>query len=259
MTINFLVVLLMGVVLGLLGGGGSILTVPILVYLFKINAVTATAYSLFVVGSAACVGAVKSYRKNNLSLKTGLLFALPGFIGVFASRAYIVPSLPEVIMKTQNLTLTKDSFILMVFSVMMIVASYSMIFGRSTTQDSKPLQNTSLGAIGFIVGVFTGFVGAGGGFILIPVLNTLAGLDVKKAIGTSLFIISFNSLLGFIGDLFNLEPDWIFLAKLTLLAVLGVLVGGYFNSKVPAKFLKKIFGVFILILGAWIIFRQISG
>ena len=259
MTFSFIAILLMGFVLGLLGGGGSILTVPILVYLFKINAVTATAYSLFVVGSAACVGAVKSYNKNNLNLKIGLLFSLPGFIGVFISRAYIVPTLPVVIMETQSFVLTKDSFILMVFAMMMIMASYSMIFGRSEIDDVKPLRGSVLGAMGFTVGLLTGFVGAGGGFIIIPVLNAFAGLDVKKAIGTSLFIISFNSLLGFLGDLLNLQPDWMFLAQLTILAVIGVLVGGYFNSKVPAKLLKKGFGFFVLVLGSWIIVKQIYG
>lgn len=257
--IPFISILIMGFVLGLLGGGGSILTVPILVYLFKLNAVTATAYSLFVVGTAASVGAVKNYRIKNLDLKIGFLFSLPGLLGVFLSRAYIVPSIPETILEVSNFTLTKDNFILTVFAVMMILASYSMIFGRSIKSNNKSLNSIALASLGFIVGVVTGFVGAGGGFIIIPVLNSFAGLEIKKAIGTSLFIISINSLLGFFGDLLTTSPDWSLLLNLSFLAVIGILVGTYFNSKVPARHLKKGFGFFVLTLGSWIIYKQLAG
>lgn len=250
-------VLIMGFVLGLLGGGGSILTVPILVYLFKLNAVTATAYSLFIVGSAACIGAFKNYKKNNLDIRVGLLFSIPGFIGVFVSRAIVVPSLPDVIFNAQGLSLSKDNFILSVFAVLMIFASYKMITGRSEKKITYTVSSPLLGVLGFVVGLITGFVGAGGGFIIIPVLNQFAGLNIKKAIGTSLFVISINSLLGFCGDLLNLSPDWLFLFKLSCLAVIGVVAGAYFNTKVPAQVLKKGFGFFILTLGSWIIYKQI--
>lgn len=253
----YLSVLFMGFVLGLLGGGGSILTVPILVYLFKLSAVTSTAYSLFIVGVAASIGAFKNYKIKNVALKTGLLFSVPGFIGVFVSRAVIVPSLPEKIISHSNFILSKDDFILVIFAIMMILASYSMIFGRSDKKSKASLNNVVLLLLGFTVGVLTGFVGAGGGFIIIPVLNAFAGLDIKKAIGTSLLVIAVNSLLGFFGDLFNLQPDWGLLAKLSTLSIIGVLIGTYFNSKVPAKLLKKGFGFFVLLLGSWIIFKQI--
>lgn len=257
--IAFLAILIMGFVLGLLGGGGSILTVPILVYLFKINAMTATAYSLFIVGTAASVGAFKNYKLKNLNIKVGLLFSLPGLVGVFTSRAYILPSLPEIILKSQYLPLNKDNFILAFFAIMMILASYSMIFGRTAKSKSQSLNSVTLGLLGFSVGLVTGFVGAGGGFIIIPVLNSFAGLDIKKSMGTSLFIISINSLLGFSGDLLNMTPNWALLAKLSSLAVAGILVGTYCNSKVPAKLLKKGFGIFVLTLGSWIIYKQVAG
>jgi uncharacterized membrane protein YfcA len=257
MTLPLLAILLTGFVLGLLGGGGSILTVPILVYLFKLSAVTATAYSLFIVGSAACLGAFKNYQSNNLDLRTGVLFATPGVLGVFISRALIVPNLPEVIYNFNSFQLSKDNFILIVFATMMVLASYSMIFGRAEKKESKSLNKVYLAALGLIVGVVTGFVGAGGGFIIIPVLNRFAGLKIKKAIGTSLFIIALNSLIGFLGDVITIDPDWMLLFKLSSLALLGVWVGTYFNSKVPAKYLKKGFGFFVLILGSWIIYNQI--
>lgn len=258
MIIPLLSILLIGFVLGLLGGGGSILTVPILVYLFKFDAVTSTAYSLFIVGAASCVGAFKSYKKGNLDLSVGLAFAVPGLIGVFTSRAFIVPSLPDTILSLQAFTLSKDSFILLVFALIMVTASYSMIFGRVQIKQESSSSILTLSSLGFTVGVCTGFVGAGGGFILIPVLNSLAGLDIKKSIGTSLFIIAVNSLIGFSGDLLRFQPDWPLLIKLSTLAILGVLVGSYFNSKVPAKILKKGFGFFVLTLGCWIVFKQLS-
>jgi len=258
MIFPFISILFVGFVLGLLGGGGSILTVPILIYLFKIDVVTATAYSLFTVGSASSVGAFRNYRKNNLNLGVGINFAIPGLLGVFTSRALIVPSLPQVILSTESLQISKDNLILAVFAIMMILASYSMIFGRNVQTNQKPLSHFKLALLGFTVGVFTGFVGAGGGFILIPVLNSLAGLEIKKAIGTSLFIMSVNSLIGFLGDLLSFQPDWLLLLQLSFLTITGVLVGTYFNSKVPAKVLKKGFGVFVLSLGCWIIYNQVS-
>ena len=257
MTIAYLSILIMGFVLGLLGGGGSILTVPILVYLFKLNAITSTAYSLFIVGAAASIGAFKHYRSKNLNLTTGVTFAIPGFIGVFISRAYIVPNLPETIFRINDFQLSKDNLILLVFASMMVLASFSMIFGRSESKELKSVHHQILLTLGFCVGIVTGFVGAGGGFIIIPALNKFAGLSIKKSIGTSLFIISVNSLLGFFGDLINIQPDWFLLFSLVALATFGVLIGTYFNSKVPAKHLKKGFGFFVLILGSWILYNQI--
>jgi len=246
----------MGFVLGLLGGGGSILTVPILFYLFDLDAVTATAYSLFIVGAAASVGAYRNYKKDNLALRTGVLFAIPALLGVFFSRSYLVPNLPEVIFDVEGLKLMKDSFILLVFACMMLMASYSMVFGRSDVERLPSKGRFFLSSLGFIVGIATGFVGAGGGFILIPTLNKFAGLEIKKAMGTSLFIISLNAGFGFLGDLLNLTPDWMFLFKLTALAIVGVLIGTHLNSKVPAKILKKGFGLFVFTLGLWIIYKQ---
>jgi len=257
MDLIFLSMLLMGFVLGLLGGGGSILTVPILFYLFELDAVTATAYSLFIVGAAASVGAFRNYKKSNLDLQVGVLFAIPALLGAFFSRAYLVPNLPSEVLNLGGFTLSKDNFILLIFAFMMLMASYSMIFGRSEAKNSKSKSRLFLSSLGLCVGVATGFVGAGGGFIIIPVLNKFAGLQIKKAMGTSLFIISINAGVGFLGDLISLSPDWVFLFKMTLLAVIGVLVGTSLNSKVPAKFLKKGFGIFVFTLGCWIVYKQL--
>jgi uncharacterized membrane protein YfcA len=256
MLLGFIAILFTGFVLGLLGGGGSILTVPILVYIFKIHPAIATAYSLFIVGTAASFGAYRNFKAQTLDVKTGLSFAFPGLIGVFCSRTLIVPNLPEVVLSTPLFQLEKGAFIMVVFATMMILASYSMIMGRSEGHAQKQnLITRSL--LGFLVGIATGFVGAGGGFILIPVLIKFAGLPMKKAVGTSLFIISINSLIGFTGDIFVSTIDWGFIFKLAVLAVLGILLGTSMSKKVPGKILKKIFGFFVLILGSWIIYSQV--
>ena len=248
----------MGFVLGLLGGGGSILTVPILFYIFGLDAVTSTAYSLIIVGTAAAVGAYRNQKKGNVDFKTGVLFALPALVGVFLARAYIVPAVPEEVVKLGNLRLMKDSFILIVFAMMMLGASYSMIMGRTEVSNEKVSGLPFRSLLGFGVGLATGFVGAGGGFIIVPVLNRFAGLSIKKAMGTSLLIISINAVVGFSGDLLTLEPDWFFLIKLTSVAILGVLAGTSFNSKFPAKVLKKLFGFFVLALGVVIVCKQVT-
>lgn len=255
MFLGFLAILFTGFVLGLLGGGGSILTVPILVYIFKIHPSLATAYSLFVVGTAASFGAFKNFKKGNLDVAAGLSFAFPGLLGVFCSRAFIVPNLPETVLSFASFHLEKGPFIMIVFASMMVLASYSMIMGRGESRAQK--QNIFMRVLlGFTVGVATGFVGAGGGFILIPVLVKFAGLSMKKAVGTSLFIIAINSLIGFTGDVFVSSIDWVFILKLAGLAVLGILLGTSLSAKVPGKVLKKIFGFFVLILGSWILYNQ---
>lgn len=254
--ISYLLIIFMGFTLGLLGGGGSILTVPILVYFFNLGAVKATAYSLFIVGFTASVGAFRNFKNKNVDIKTGLMFALPGFVGVFCSRAFIIPQLPQTILKISNYSLSKDSFIMIVFAIMMLMASYSMIFGRKEKKAKMNLSIFSLILIGFSVGLITGFVGAGGGFIIIPALITFAGLDMKKAVGTSLFIISINSIIGFSGDLFTTNIDWTFLIRLTAFSILGIFIGVGLSSKVPSALLKKVFGGFILLLGTIILYQQ---
>ncbi len=252
--------LIIGVVLGLIGGGGSILTVPILVYLLFINPVTATAYSLFVVGVSAAFGAIQNIRKGLVDFRTAIVFAIPAFIAVYITRRYLVPAIPSEIVTFGNFTLTKDIAIMVFFAIIMLLASISMILKRKeTTQTSKNVKfNYPLITLeGFVVGIITGLVGAGGGFLIIPALVLLAKLPMKKAVATSLLIIAIKSLIGFIGDIENLEIEWTFLLSFTALSVIGIFIGSYLSNFIDGKKLKKGFGYFVLIMGIYIIYKEL--
>lgn len=260
--LGYLASILMGLSLGMIGGGGSILTVPILVYLFAKDPVLATAYSLFIVGATALVGGFTYYRKGEVDLKTGFTFAMPSFIGVYLTRAFVVPNLPDPVFSIGSLAFAKPLLIMLVFAILMVAASVSMIRSKGQNQKAN-LSPTSrfllIGVEGLIVGGVTGFVGAGGGFLIIPALVVLVGLPMKIAVGTSLFIIAAKSLLGFIGDIQRQSQiEWSLLLTVTGIAVVGLFVGMSLSKRVSEKALKKGFGYFVLIMGAFILLDQIS-
>ena len=261
-TGGYFLALFMGATLGLLGGGGSILTVPILVYFFNITPVLATAYSLFIVGVSALAGMFGYLKQGLVNIRTGLTFAIPAFISVFAVRRYLIPFLPDIIFKTGSYNLTKDMLVMLVFSVVMIMASVSMIKkgnNKEKRQYKKSTQYLLIGLEGFFVGGITGFVGAGGGFLIVPALTILVGLPIKTAVGTSLMIIAIKSLIGFTGDIStNLSIDWHFLMIFTSLAVMGMISGIYAGRYVPASKLKPAFGWFVLVMGTLILVKEIS-
>ncbi|WP_452224794.1 sulfite exporter TauE/SafE family protein [Lacinutrix chionoecetis] len=259
--LGYLGALIIGVVLGLIGGGGSILTVPILVYLMFINPVTATAYSLFVVGTSALVGAIRNIQKGLVDFKTAIVFAIPAFIAVYTTRKFIVPAIPDTLFSVGSFLVTKNIAIMLFFAIVMLVASLSMIKNnrKESVEVTSIIYNYPLIIIeGFVVGVLTGIVGAGGGFLIIPALVLLAKLPMKKAVATSLLIIAIKSLIGFIGDVQNLEIDWIFLLSFTALSVIGIFVGVYLSNFITGKKLKKGFGWFVLIMGIYIIFKELT-
>lgn len=256
----------MGLVLGMIGGGGSILTVPLLVYLFAINPVTATAYSLFIVGLTALIGGIGAAKKGMVDFKTGLLFAAPSFLSVYLTRAYLIPSMPENLFRLGSYQITKPLFMMIVFAILMLLASISMIKKKKTTEEtgsstskSAATRYTFIALEGLLVGAVTGFVGAGGGFLIIPALVVLVGLPMKVAVGTSLFIIAIKSLIGFVGDLQSQTAmDWTLLLQVSGLAVLGILIGQKLSAKVPEAMLKKGFGYFVLMMGSVILLDQVT-
>jgi hypothetical protein len=253
--------LLIGIVLGLIGGGGSILTVPVLVYILHINPVTATAYSLFVVGSSALVGAYQNYRKQLLDFRTAIVFAIPAFIAVYLTRAFLIPAIPEEIFSISGFILTKNMAIMIFFAIIMLMASYSMIRNKNNQaeKDQDVEYNYPMIVLeGSVVGVLTGIVGAGGGFLIIPALVLLAKLPMKKAVGTSLLIIAFKSLIGFIGDVQNLAIDWTFLLIFTGISIVGIFVGVYLSGFIAGSKLKKGFGWFVLLMGIYIIYKELT-
>ena len=253
--------LIIGVVLGLIGGGGSILTVPVLVYLMGINPVTATAYSLFVVGTSSLVGAARNIPKKLIDFRTAAVFAVPAFIAVYLTRKFLVPAIPEEIFTVFGFTVTKNIGIMLFFAIIMVIASISMIKERNNGKNiavGEVTYNYPLIIIeGLVVGLLTGIVGAGGGFLIIPALVLLAKLPMKKAVATSLLIIAFKSLIGFIGDVQNMDIDWMFLMIFTGISIAGIWLGVYLNNFINGKKLKKGFGWFVLLMGIYIILSEL--
>ncbi|CEN43638.1 conserved membrane hypothetical protein [Capnocytophaga canis] len=249
-----------GIALGLIGGGGSILTVPMLVYLFRIDAVLATAYSLFIVGATSVVGSFSYFIKGLVNVKTAVIFGIPSIVAVYFTRAYIVPAIPHEILAVGEFVITKNILLMLLFAVLMIVASYSMIKKTKHHQEKvakKQQFNYPLILIeGIVVGILTGLVGAGGGFLIIPALVILSKLPMKEAVGTSLVIIAAKSLIGFLGENSEIPMDYLFLAKVTAFAIFGIFIGMALSKKIDGAKLKPIFGWFVLIMGIYIIIKE---
>ncbi|SFD79068.1 hypothetical protein SAMN05518672_103229 [Chitinophaga sp. CF118] len=260
-VLGYLASLLIGVSLGLIGGGGSILTVPVLVYIFSISPVLATSYSLFIVGSTSLIGAYGNFRKGQVSFHTALLFGISSIVTVFVTRKFIIPAIPEHLFKLGHFTVTWSLVTMILFAILMLAASISMI--SSKTEECAPAGSTTISDFlklllyGVGIGIVTGLLGAGGGFLLIPALIILVKLPMKTAVGTSLFIIALNSLFGFLGDLGHYQIDWFFLLKIAFIAVIGILLGGLLAPKISGEKLKKGFGWFVLIMGIYIIIHEL--
>ncbi|MBS1519011.1 MAG: sulfite exporter TauE/SafE family protein [Bacteroidetes bacterium] len=259
--IGYALSVLVGISLGLIGGGGSILTVPILVYVFGYGAEISTSYSLFIVGITAMAGAVKYYSDDLVNVKAALLFSLPSLTAVFVTRKYLMPAVPEEIFSIGNIHYLKPMFIMTIFAALMIAASVSMIRkkkSRGNSTEKKNSYNYILIFIqGAVTGILTGFLGAGGGFLIIPALVLLAGLPMKEAVGTSLLIIAINSLLGFTGDLSaGVHFNWIMLGIFSLFTVSGIFAGSSLAKKINGDKLKPAFGWFILIMGIFILLKE---
>ena len=259
--IGFASAILIGVSLGLIGGGGSILTVPVLVYILGVNPVLATAYSLFVVGSTSLVGAATYMKKGLVNYKTALVFAIPSFIAVFLTRKFLVPALPDPLFTVGEAIITKNIGIMVFFALIMLAASYSMITAKKCVdcdEDEPVVFNFPMIALeGSVVGVITGIVGAGGGFLIIPALVLLAKLPMKMAVGTSLLIIAAKSLIGFLGDLSTQTIDWQMLLIFTSLSIVGIFIGSTLSKKINEKILKTGFGWFVLVMGIYIITKEL--
>ena len=254
--------LVIGISLGLIGGGGSILTVPALVYLFHIEPVVATSYSLLIVGATSLVGVVPKFRQGLVNIKTALVFGAPSIAAVFATRKYLVPLIPDEVFSIGGFVVTKGILMMLVFAALMLVAALSMIGEKDENRQTKTTEqhfNYPLIFIeGVVVGILTGFVGAGGGFLIIPALVLLSKLPMKQAVGTSLLIIAAKSLIGFTGDLTNYTMDWGLLLIVTLLAIGGIFIGNGISKRVPAQKLKKGFGWFVLLLSIYIIITELT-
>jgi uncharacterized membrane protein YfcA len=256
--IGFILGILIGLSLGLIGSGGSILTIPILVYILNITPSNATTYSLFIVGISALVGSIKGAKDKLLDFKMAVYFGLPSIISIFIMRKFLVPLLPNILFEIAGFTVSKDFFIMFVFAVLMILASFSMIKKTNLIEnDNYKIDLKSIILKGIFIGVLTGFVGVGGGFLIIPTLLFSARLTMKKAVATSLVVIAFNSLIGFAGSINNTVIEWAFLLEFTAFSIVGIFVGILLSKKISNEKLKPVFGWFVLITGIYIIIKEI--
>jgi len=257
---GYLASLVIGVSLGLIGGGGSILTVPVLVYLFHVDPVSATAYSLFIVGATSLVGVVPKYRLGEVNFKTALIFGVPSIAAVFLTRSFLVPLIPQVLFSVGEFQLTKPLMMMLLFAVLMVFASVSMIRkpkNENSNQGPQVFKYPIIVLEGTVVGILTGLVGAGGGFLIIPALVILSKLPMKQAVGTSLLIIAAKSLIGFTGDLGKTTMDWPLLLIISGLAIVGIFIGSLLAKRIAADRLKKGFGWFVLVMGIYIIVKEL--
>lgn len=252
---------LIGISLGLIGGGGSILTVPVLVYLFHVEPTLATAYSLFIVGTTSLVGGVQSAMKHLVDFKTAVVFAIPSFVGVYLTRRYFVPLLPETLFTLDSFQVTRGIGIMVFFAIIMLIAAISMIRNRGKeTLEDQPIQYNypMIMVEGLVVGALTGIVGAGGGFLIIPALVLFAKLPMKKAVGTSLIIIAAKSLIGFLGDVGSGQQiNFEFIIIVSVIAIAGIFVGSYMSRFIESRKLKSGFGWFVLVMGIYVIFNEV--
>ena len=260
-TLGYFASILIGVSLGLIGGGGSILTVPVLVYLLGLSPVLSTAYSLFVVGTTSLVGSFTYMRKQLVNYRAALVFAVPSFITVFLTRKFLVPAIPDPVFTLGEFTLSKGAGIMGLFALIMLAAAFSMIRHKVDKEKDSEGKGTSfnyplIGLEGAAVGLLTGLVGAGGGFLIIPALVLLARIPMKMAVGTSLLIIAAKSLIGFLGDVGQQAIDWNFLAIFTSLSVVGIFLGSYLTRFIPGEKLKRIFGWFVLGMAVFILWKE---
>jgi uncharacterized protein len=259
---GYLAAILIGISLGMVGSGGSILTVPVLVYLMLVDPLLATTSSLFIVGSTSLIGGLRAYGKKQVNFKAVTEFGIPSIFSIFIARHYILPSLPDHLFSIGNIHIYKPMFLMVVFAILMLAASLSMIFSNKRDALSMSMQDNKYQALplvllGLGVGLITGLLGAGGGFLIIPSLVIFLRLPMKTAVGTSLLIIAINSLFGFLFSLKQFQYDWTLLLSFTALAIAGLFIGSKFAEKIPGASLKKGFGWFVLLMGIYIILKEV--
>lgn len=253
---------LTGLILGLLGGGGALLSIPVLVYFFHIPPTLATGYSLFLVGITASSGAVQNIRKKLVNYEAVLYYGAPSLITVYCMRRFVMPALPDVFFTTDSFTLDKNHFILFVLSVVMFIAAYKMITTKPAEEKAATgagIDRLKLSMLSVLIGSFLGLVGAGGGFLMIPALIYLANLTMRKAVGTSLLLVAVNSFIGFLGDVHsNPHMDWKFLFTFSAFSIAGVITGNYLHNFVKGDTMKKYFGWFILLVAILMVAKELS-
>lgn len=258
--IGYIAAIFVGIALGLVGSGGF-LALPILVYLFHVeDANTATAYSLFLVGLVSLMGVFLKNKQGLVNYKTALLFGIPTILSIFITRKFLMPAIPNELLSINGILITKKMMVMVLLALTMMFSAYFMIKKRSTEADISLNKNN--GVINFIggilIGVLTGFVGIGGGFVIVPALIKIADLPMKNAVGTSLLIVTLNSAFGFAGSLSNLIIDWNLIILFSVFALSGMLAGNLLSKKINGANLKVAFGWFVMVAGILIIINELK-
>ena len=261
-SIGYVITILVGITLGLMGSGGSILTVPNLVYLFELNPLEATSYSLFIIGMSSIIGSYPKIKNKLVNYRIAIIFGIPSMFSMFATRRLLMPQLPAQFQIPFVGIVEKDLVLMMAFAVVMILAAYSMITNKQEDCidcGKKMEKNTKLLVIqGIIIGMISGIFGAGGGFLIIPGLVVLAKVPMKNAVATSLFLVAINSFVGFGSDYQQFSSfNWNLLGILTGLSVIGIIIGNYLSKFISSTQLKPIFGYFILVIAGLILMQEL--
>jgi uncharacterized membrane protein YfcA len=256
MIIGHILAVCIGLSLGLIGGGGSILAVPILIYVLSLSPKAAIAMSLLVVGIVSMIGVIPHWLQGNVNLKTAVIFTPPAMVGAYLGA------------RIAGHPMITETFQLICFGIVMLVASILMIRKQSHAPEPKksvehqkhlekhPDKWLAIPVEGLAVGILTGFVGVGGGFLIIPALVLLGGIPMKEAVGTSLLIIAFKSATGFMGYLSQVELDWVLVTTFTLAATAGTIVGALLTRRIEAKQLEKGFGYFVLAVAIFVLIKR---
>ena len=242
LLVNPFIPLFIGAILGLLGGGGSVLMVPILVYIYSLDPKVAIASSLFVVSMVSFLGVFPHHRMGNVSFKAALLFAPFAMLGTFFGAKLSI--------------LFSGSAQLVLFSITMAIASWFMLNKKEHGNQDGPPKKGHLALIGLGVGVLTGLVGVGGGFMIVPVLVLMAKIPMKRAVGTSLLVISVNSLTGFIGYLGMVQIPINFVVQFAIFMVSGLYLGTYSSKFISQQNLRKVFAYFLIVISLFILYQN---
>lgn len=247
--LGFALAALIGLSLGLLGGGGSILTIPVFVYVLGFGAKEAIAMSFPVVGATSFVGAIGHWRAGNVDVRTAVLFGFVAMVGSYAGARLAV--------------LVSGAVQLTLLAVVMLAAAASMLRtqpatseGEATGSENKGRRLVTVAIVGVAVGMLTGFVGIGGGFLIVPALVILAKTPMKHAVGTSLLVIAMNSASGFLGYLGQVSIPWGFMALFTAVAIAGILAGTYLVRFVSQSALRRAFAVFLIVTGCFMLYQN---
>ena len=243
--LGYVFFILAGLFFGLFGSGGSIIIIPILVYIFKLPIYEATTYSLLLVFLISLFGTIKHIKQRNLHIQKINFFIISTLIFTSISRVFLFPEIPE---KIVFLNVSKDSFLMILFSIVIFFSGASLL--RKTFFSITSNFKIGLICIGILIGLLTGLLGIGGGFIIVPALVLFARMNMKRAASTALFIIMLNTLLAIILEIsiFNFQFNWLFILFLLISALIGITIGIGLLNKIEVNRIKKMFSFSLLLL-----------